>query len=94
MKPQGIVTDEAMQTMFRRQAKVEKRRKRKLKYLRQAQARGAKGRAIKAAMGIPQRGIMPSFVGRGRWLGMRDYAPELNGPVKVRKVEPRIAASI
>ena len=41
--------------------------------------------AQKKALGIPRDEIVPHIIGRGRWMGMRDHAPELNGPVKVRK---------
>lgn len=43
-------------------------------------------KALKKALGIPKSDILPHVVGRGRWLGMRDYAPEENGPVRVRKL--------
>ena len=52
--------------------------------------RGAKKQRetkLKKALGIPGTEILPHMVGRGRWQGMRDYAPEENGPVRVRKVE-------
>lgn len=41
---------------------------------------------LKKALGIHQSELVPHLVGRRRWAGMRDYAPELNGPVRVRKV--------
>ena len=40
---------------------------------------------IKRAHGFAPTDPMPHVVGRGRWVGMRDSAPELNGPVRVRK---------
>lgn len=50
--------------------------------------RGAKQRTknLKRALGIPKHEILPHVVGRRDWRGMRDHAPELNGPVRVRKV--------
>ena len=45
--------------------------------------------AAKKALGISKEEILPHIIGRGRWRGMRDYAPEENGPVIVRKQERR-----
>ena len=56
-----------------------------LKKAKRARKRAA---ATKKALGIRQDEIVPHIVGRGRWLGMRDYAPQENGPVIVRKVQP------
>ena len=54
---------------------------------------GAKRRVLvenrrKKALGIRPDDILPHIVGRRRWHGMRDYAPQENGPVRIRKVEP------
>jgi hypothetical protein len=45
----------------------------------------ARRKALKKALGIRYDEILGHIVGRRRWLGMRDYAPEENGPVRVRK---------
>lgn len=43
-------------------------------------------KAMLRKTGLHHGDVLPHFVGRGRWRGMRDNAPEENGPVKVRKV--------
>lgn len=59
------------------------------KRVRQAGKRAAlREKNFKKALGIPKHDILPHVVGRGPWRGMRDYAPEENGPVRVRKVAP------
>ena len=42
---------------------------------------------FKKALGIHSTDIVPHVVGRRDWLGMRDHAPEENGPVRVRKID-------
>ena len=41
---------------------------------------------FKEALGLSRSDILPHIVGRREWRGLRDNAPEENGPVKVRKI--------
>ena len=46
-----------------------------------------KEKRARQTLGIHKNEILPHMVGRGHWRGMRDHAPEENGPVRVRKIE-------
>ena len=51
---------------------------------RARQRKAADERAMRKNMGIHPTDVLPHLIGRRRWAGMRDYAPEENGPVRVR----------
>lgn len=58
------------------------------KRARRGALEAANDRALRRNMGIHPTDVMPHIVGRREWRGMRDYAPQENGPVMVRKVAP------
>jgi len=41
---------------------------------------------FKEALSLAKSDILPHVIGRREWRGMRDNAPEENGPVKIKRL--------